>query len=183
MAELTLTQLSQSEAAPQARGNTPAFDKAKNQQSAQLKNNDEITTAWNTDAVLSGEETEVDLAAMRPLPGFEWENRTFPEADVLELPVQQRGNTIYLKSYRYPVSVDTPKKGVVFCLHGYGSWSEAMIGCYKFFAEAGYEVIASDMRGQGSSEGERGIIDNNDVIYDDVWLLIFESLKNFEINP
>lgn len=68
---------------------------------------------------------------------------------------------------------------MIFCIHGYGSFSEANIASYKHFAEAGYEVIASDMRGMGDSEGERGVIEKNEDIYNDVWLLIFESIKKF----
>ena len=119
---------------------------------------------------------------MDPLEGFDWEKERFPEQDVVSLPVKQYGRTIHLKSYRYPVPAGTTKKGVIFCVHGYGSWSEAAIASYKFFAEAGFEVFASDMRGMGDSEGERAIIESTDDVYNDAWLLIFESIKKYEIN-
>lgn len=101
---------------------------------------------------------------------------------MVELPVQQYGRTIQLKSHRYPVPVDTPLKGVIFAIHGYGSWSEACIATYKYFAEAGFEVFAADMRGFGQSEGERGIIERTEDVYNDIWLLIFEVIKKFQIN-
>ena len=37
------------------------------------------TTAWNTDAVLSDAESEIDLALLEPLEGWKWEHHPFPE--------------------------------------------------------------------------------------------------------
>ena len=38
------------------------------------------------------------------------------------------------------------------------------------------------MRGHGDSEGERGVFEDNEKIYEDYWLLIFEACKKFRIN-
>ena len=83
----------------------------------------EQLTACHTNAVtsLSDDELEIDLASMAPLEGFEWRGLVFPEIDCLDLPVQQYGRTIQLKSYRWPVPADKSTKGVIFMLHGYGS--------------------------------------------------------------
>lgn len=166
----------------EVKGSCPSGTDLKKQESGSSGNEllQEQTTAWNTDAVLSVTESE-DLGSLEPLEDFNWD-QNFPEYDVVDLPVQQYGRTIHLKSKRYPVAVDTPLKAVIFTIHGYGSWSEATIASYKHFAEAGYEVFAADMRGMGDSEGERGIIEKTDDIYNDVWLLVFESIKKFQIN-
>ena len=67
-------------------------------------------------------------------------------------------------------------------MHGYGSCCAQMAVVAKYLAQSGYEVFGMDMRGMGDSEGKRGQIDSNKVIYDDYWMLIFEACKKFKIN-
>jgi alpha-beta hydrolase superfamily lysophospholipase len=47
-------------------------------------------------------------------------------------------------TYRYPVPEDTERKGIIFYVHGFGSYCERYAFQAKTFAEAGYEVIAMD---------------------------------------
>lgn len=141
------------------------------------------STAFNTDAAPSEQLSDAqdeDVAMMAPLEGFEWRGLNFPEVDMLDLRVQQNGNEIKLKSYRWPASGE--RKAVVFMMHGYGSCCPHMAVAAKYLAQAGYEVFGMDMRGMGDSEGVRGQLDNTEVIYSDYWLLIFEACKKFKVN-
>ena len=56
----------------------------------------------------------------QPFIDFNWEEN-FAEEDILELPVEQFGRVIKLKAYRYPPK--NYRKGVVFYIHGYGSYA------------------------------------------------------------
>lgn len=44
----------------------------------------------------------------------------FPNADPVDLTVEQFGKQIKLKSYHYPVPAPYTRKGIVFHIHGYG---------------------------------------------------------------
>ena len=44
------------------------------------------------------------------------------EMDPLKLRVEQDGEEITLMTYRYPVAPGTKRKGIVFYVHGYGSY-------------------------------------------------------------
>lgn len=68
----------------------------------------------------------------------------WPETDVLKLRVEQDDEEIPLMTYRYPVQAGTDRKGVIFYIHGYGSYCERYAFQGRAFAEAGYEVIAMD---------------------------------------
>ena len=67
-------------------------------------------------------------------------------------------------------------------MHGYGSYGEHMAHIAKFVASAGYDVYAMDMRGFGHSEGDKGIIEKAQHIYDDYWMFIFEVVRKYRIN-
>ena len=77
----------------------------------------------------------------RPFEDFVYPHK-FPEEDVLELPVEHFGKTIQLKSYRYPPK--EYRKGVVFSIHGYGSYAQQAAPLAKCFADNNYEVFAID---------------------------------------
>jgi alpha-beta hydrolase superfamily lysophospholipase len=57
--------------------------------------------------------------------------------------VLQDGEEIMLMTYRYPVDPSV-RKGVIFHIHGFGSYCERYAFIAKMWAEAGYEVIALD---------------------------------------
>jgi alpha-beta hydrolase superfamily lysophospholipase len=67
----------------------------------------------------------------------------WPERDTLKLRVVQDGEEIMLMTYRYPVDPSV-RKGVIFHIHGFGSYCERYAFMAKMWAEAGYEVIAFD---------------------------------------
>jgi alpha-beta hydrolase superfamily lysophospholipase len=76
-----------------------------------------------------------------PLP--EHIQLAWPEEDILRLRVMQDGEEIMLQTYRYPVDPSF-RKGVIFYIHGFGSYCERYAFQAKMWAEAGYEVIAMD---------------------------------------
>jgi alpha-beta hydrolase superfamily lysophospholipase len=68
-------------------------------------------------------------------------------------------------------------------VHGYGAYANHDADLVKQIAELGnFDVFAIDQRGFGNSEGLKAIVENNQDIYDDQWLLIFEVLKKFKID-
>ena len=76
------------------------------------------------------------------------------------------GKEINLKSYRWPPA-NSERRAVVFMIHGYGSHQEFMSITAKYLAAEGNEVFGIDMRGHGDSEGERGIFETTEQVYDD----------------
>jgi alpha-beta hydrolase superfamily lysophospholipase len=69
--------------------------------------------------------------------------------------VESTGNTkLYLRRWQ---SVQ-PKQGSLLIVHGAGEHSGRYVHVGKFFAEAGWEVLAFDLRGHGKSGGKRGYI-------------------------
>ena len=54
--------------------------------------------------------------------------------------------------------------------------------CDLLVKHGDFEVFGIDQRGNGQSGGERAVIEYLDQIYDDQWLLIFETIKKYEIN-
>ena len=152
----------------------------------------DYTTTANTFAVPSvdcvsededadEDETTTDIAEMKPIKDFEWRGLMWPEINPLDLRVTQYGNEIKLRSYRWP-PLNNERKGVVFFCHGYDSCQPHLAVIGKHLAQAGYETFAVDMRGHGDSEGERGVFESTEKIYEDYWLLIFEACKKFRIN-
>ena len=143
------------------------------------------STAMNTNVFNTEYDSgsqQLDVADMTPLKGYEQclDLMTWPETDVIDLPVISQGKQVKLKSYRWPA--ENERKGVVFLFHGYGSHAPQLAIVAKYLAEAGYECFGADMRGMGDSEGNRGIFEDNEQIYNDYWLLIFEACKKFQIN-
>jgi len=143
----------------------------------------ENSTAYNTNAVPSDHDddfSEQDLGSLPPLEGFEWRDLVFEEIDPLDLRVMHGREEIKLMTYRWAPANE--RKAVVFLLHGYGSCSPHLAVLAKFLAANDYEVFAFDYRGQGDSEGERGVFLNSEQIYGDCWAMIFEACKKFKIN-
>lgn len=62
---------------------------------------------------------------------FDWKHE-YAEKDVLDLPVEHFGTTIKLRAYRYPPK--QYRKGVVFFIHGYGSFAQSNAILAKYFA-------------------------------------------------
>ena len=70
----------------------------------------------------------------------------------------------------------------MFYIHGYGSYANNEATVCEALATRGYDVFAIDQRGFGNSEGQTAVVENNQDIYDDQWLLIFEVLKKYKID-
>lgn len=103
--------------------------------------------------------------------------------DVLDLKVTQYQHEIKLMTYRYPLPSSTvTRKGLVFFIHGYGGYCMRTGFWFKLMAEAGYEVYALDQRGFGLSEGERGFIESEDILYGDIYSFIFGVTKKYDID-
>ena len=73
-------------------------------------------------------------------------------------------------------------KGLIFFNHGYGGYCEHYAFFFKPFAEAGYDCIAMDTRGFGNSEGLRGWVESDDVLYGDIYACIFKAVQQYSIN-
>ena len=77
-------------------------------------------TLYNTDAVNSEDgQSELDLASLPPLEGYNFRGLVFEETDVVDLSVEHNGKAVKLMSYRW--APENERKGVIFMLHGYGS--------------------------------------------------------------
>ena len=59
------------------------------------------------------------------------------------------------------------RKSIIFFIHGFGSYIEAHSAFLMQIAQAGHEIFAIDQRGYGESEGQRGIIEKAQDVYDD----------------
>lgn len=115
-----------------------------------------------------------------PVPDYlqvEW-----PEQGVLDLKVEQDGVEVKLHIYRYPVPERVIRKGVVFYVHGLGSYCERIAFIFKGFAEQGYEVFALDQRGFGNSGGHRGLFENSNQVYSDIFLFVLKTIEKFRID-
>lgn len=106
----------------------------------------------------------------------------WPETDNLNLRVMQDDEEITLMTYRYPVPEGTARKGIIFYLHGFGSYCERYAYQAQAFAEAGYEVIGMDQRGFGNSGGHRGLFESSDVVYADLYLCVFKTIQQYKVD-
>ena len=79
-------------------------------------------------------------------------------------------------TYRYPVPEGTDRKGIVFYIHGFGSYCERYAYQARALAESGYEVIGMDQRGFGNSGGHRGLFESQDTVYSDLYLCVFKTI-------
>ena len=111
-------------------------------------------------------------------------NLEWHEYDVLDLVVKQldSGKHFKLRSYHEPARGVEKRKGVIFMVHGYGKGLRYSALIARNLAMAGYECFGIDGRGQGGSEGERGYMDNQEVLLSDQWCLIMEACKKYKIN-
>ncbi len=60
------------------------------------------------------------------------------------------------------------KKGVIVVTHGMGEHALRYSEMAQYFTEAGFAVVAFDIRGHGSSEGKRGHTPSYDILMDDI---------------
>jgi len=105
----------------------------------------------------------------------------WPQEDLFDYRVTQGKAQIKLHSYFYPCQTDQ-RRGVLFYIHGHGTYAGRFAYFFKLFAEAGFDVFAVDQRGFGKSEGERGCMDSQEAIYKDNWGFIERVLKEYQID-
>ena len=60
------------------------------------------------------------------------------------------------------------KKGVILVTHGMGEHALRYSEMARYFTEAGFAVVAFDIRGHGASEGKRGHTPSYDLLMDDI---------------
>ena len=82
-------------------------------------------------------------------------------------------------TYRYPVPSDLERRGIIFYIHGFGSYCERFAFQAKAYAEAGYDVVALDQRGFGNSGGTRGLFEDS---YNDIYLMILKTINIYKID-
>ena len=82
-------------------------------------------------------------------------------------------------TYRYPVPSDLERRGIIFYIHGFGSYCERFAFQAKAYSEAGYDVVALDQRGFGNSGGTRGLFEDS---YNDIYLMILKTINIYKID-
>ena len=116
------------------------------QDSCELISKSNKSTAYNTTADISlmdiDEDDDPKNDPMVPYPDFNWKTTVYPESNVVDLAVQQYGKTIQLSTYRW--APKNERKGVVFYIHGYGSFANHNAVYGKYLAQADYEVFSVD---------------------------------------
>ena len=143
----------------------------------------QVETASTTRPISENEEKK-EYKKWRTLDDFN-HRLQYQQQDCLDLPVTYNdGTQVNLKAFRYSPDKDLFEKprGIVFYLHGYGSYSQDNSIYAKYLADEGFETFAMDQRGFGESGGIKFKIEKTKDIYNDYWLLIFEAIKKFDIN-
>jgi pimeloyl-ACP methyl ester carboxylesterase len=92
--------------------------------------------------------------------GHDHDKQHYPERNVVDLTVQQFGKPIKLASFRFSPINPENKRGVIFFLHGFGSFVWAHKRFLMALADGDWETFAIDYRGFGESEGKRGVIES-----------------------
>jgi pimeloyl-ACP methyl ester carboxylesterase len=90
---------------------------------------------------------------------------SFPEVNPFELVSSDK--RFRLANYRYP-SVAKERKGIIYFIHGYGEYVRRYAYFGEIFAEHGYDFVGIDQRGFGYSEGERGMIEREQLTIEDL---------------
>ena len=72
----------------------------------------------------------------------------------------------------------TPR-AVVCLVHGLGEYSGRYAHVGKALADAGFALVAFDLRGHGKSGGQRGHFPSLDVLMDDIHQLIQQGSEKF----
>ncbi len=84
-----------------------------------------------------------------------------------------------LELYFQGWQTDAPPKGVVCLVHGLGEHSGRYAHWAGMLNQAGYSMIAMDLRGHGKSGGQRGHVNSYEEYFKDVDLLVSEARVRF----
>lgn len=103
----------------------------------------------------------------------------FPIKDYLNLTAYQESTkkNIKIMTYLYlpdPLTYPYPK-GIIYMLHGMGSYSRSHVHVAKKHSESGYVAASLDYRSYGLSEGIKGNIENFDFLVTDCEKFIKET--------
>lgn len=90
----------------------------------------------------------------------------FPEINPVELVSADK--RFRLANYRYPATASKERKGIIYFIHGYGEYVRRYAYFGQVFAENGYDFVGIDQRGFGYSEGERGMIEREQLTIEDI---------------
>jgi acylglycerol lipase len=78
---------------------------------------------------------------------------------------------------------ETEPRGVVCLVHGLGEHSGRYAHLAAFLNQAGYVLLASDLRGHGKSEGQRGHTPSCEVLLDDIVCFLEEAAQRYPNLP
>ncbi|NLG51999.1 MAG: alpha/beta hydrolase [Chloroflexi bacterium] len=82
-----------------------------------------------------------------------------------------------------PDQATTPQKGIVCLIHGLGEHSGRYAPIAQALTQAGYVLLAPDLRGHGRSEGARGDAPTYATLLDDITLLLAQAAGRFPTAP
>ena len=88
-----------------------------------------------------------------------------------------------LKFYGQVWEPESPPRAVVALVHGLGEHSGRYAHVAEVLNQAGYAVVAFDLRGHGKSTGQRGDVPSSEAILGDVGHLLEEAQKRFPGRP
>jgi len=88
-----------------------------------------------------------------------------------------------LRLYAQDWQPETEPKGVVCLVHGLGEHSGRYPHLAAFLNQAGYALLAFDLRGHGKSEGPRGHTPSGEALLDDIAHLLQEAMERYPNRP
>ena len=88
-----------------------------------------------------------------------------------------------LRLYAQGWQPETEPKGVLCLVHGLGEHSGRYAHLAAFLNQAGYVLLAFDLRGHGKSEGQRGHTPSYEVLMEDIAHLLEEAAKRYPDRP
>jgi len=88
-----------------------------------------------------------------------------------------------LQLYAQGWQPETEPEGVVCLVHGLGEHSGRYAHLAAFLNQAGYALLAFDLRGHGKSEGQRGHAPSYEALMEDVSHLLEEAAKRYPDRP
>jgi acylglycerol lipase len=88
-----------------------------------------------------------------------------------------------LRLYAQGWQPETKPKGVVCLVHGLGEHSGRYVHLAAFLNQAGYVLLAFDLRGHGKSEGQRGYAPGYEALLNDIAHLLEEATERYPDRP
>jgi acylglycerol lipase len=88
-----------------------------------------------------------------------------------------------LRLYAQGWQPETEPRAVVCLVHGLGEHSGRYPHLAAFLSQAGYALLAFDLRGHGKSEGQRGYAPSYEALLDDIAHLLEEATERYPDRP